>query len=280
MLEDKQRIRNGIIKRLRKAVECQDIYLDYQPQFDLGNGELIGFEALARWRDAELGIVSPELFIPIAEECGLINQLGEDLLRRACRETKRWANLAAPAIDLCVSVNLSPIQLSKADIASVVGDILEQEAFPANRLELEITERILISDPELAQQQLEKLAALGVGLALDDFGKGYSSLSYLQSLSLTRLKIDQSFIANINKPKGEAFIRAIVQLAKALDLKVIAEGIETRRQCEALVSMGCCAGQGHLFSPSVAPNQMLKLALNGDAVLRDIMAEGLLVKQA
>jgi len=270
-LEEKQRKRNGILRRLRRAIENGEIYLEYQPQFDLASGVLLGFEALARWTDEEIGVVPPSEFIQIAEEHGLINQLGEHLLRRACREAKYWVNLEAPTSPMRLSVNLSPLQLSQSDMASVVHDILEETGFPGERLELEITERVLIEDPDLAERQLKKLCALGIDIALDDFGTGYSSLSYLQSLSLARLKIDQAFIANMDKPKGEAFIRAIVQLAKALDLKVIAEGVETHTQLEALKAMHCCAGQGYLFSRAVGPAQMLSMALKGHT---SIMIDG------
>lgn len=268
-LEDRQHTRNGILKRLRSAIEKDQIFLVYQPQFDLSTGALLGFEALARWTDDVLGEVRPDQFVPIAEECGLINDLGERLLRRACLEGKHWANLTAPGSDLILSVNLSPLQLSQSDMASVVSDILRETGFPAHRLVLEVTERLLIANPAIARQQLKKLSTLGVGVALDDFGTGYSSLSYLQSLSLTCLKIDKSFIRNIDKSKGEAFIRAITQLAKALDLKVIAEGVETLEQLEALRTMNCCIGQGNLFSPGIGPSRVLSWVLEGQSKWTD-----------
>ena len=268
-LEEQQLLRNSILKRLRKAIDSHEIHLAYQPQFSLCNGELIGFEALARWDDAELGPVPPDLFIPIAEECGLISDLGEHMLRLACTEAKHWVNLADPKRDIRLSVNLSPLQLSRSDIVSVISGILEETGFPANRLELEITERILIADPDQAQQKLHHLAALGIEVALDDFGKGYSSLSYLQSLSLTRLKIDKAFIANVEEPEGAAFVRAIIQLADALNLPVVAEGIETEDQHDILLEMNCAAAQGFLFSPAVAPQAILKLLLAGRVTPQD-----------
>ena len=193
----------------------------------------------------------------------MINDLGEQLLRRVCREGKHWVNLANPASDLKVAVNLSPLQIGRPDFVAMVENILEETGFPAHRLELEITERVFINDPASAGEKLRALVDIGVGIALDDFGKGYSSMSHLQALSLTRLKIDRGFIADIETQKGAAFVRAIIQLAKALELEVIAEGVETKSQLDALKRMDCCVAQGHLFSPSVKPNQMLGIALNG-----------------
>ena len=273
-LEEQQMIRNRILKRLRSAIGRDEIYLEYQPQFKLSDGSLLGFEALARWDDAELGSVSPNLFIPIAEEFGLIADLGERLLRRACSEAKHWVNLAKPDNDIRLSVNLSPLQLNRPDIVSVINDILEETGFPANRLELEITERVLIADPDLAQRTLQQLSGFGIGVALDDFGKGYSSLSYLQSLSLTQLKIDQTFIANIEQPEGAAFVKAIIQLADALNLPVIAEGVETEGQRDVLLAMNCAGAQGVLFSPSVAPQTLLKPLLTGCASLEACRSVG------
>ena len=262
-LEEGARTRNMVLKRLRGAIRDEEIYLEYQPQYKLGTGELIGFEALARWTDQELGRIGPDTFISIAEECGLINDLGEQLLRRVCLEGKHWVNLANLAHDVKVAVNLSPLQIGRPDFVSMVQSILKETDFPAHRLELEITERVFIDDPVSAGKKLSALVDLGVGIALDDFGKGYSSMAHLQALSLTRLKIDRGFIADIETPKGAAFVRAIVQLAKTLELEVIAEGVETRSQLDVLMKMDCCAAQGYLFSPSVMPNQMLSIALNG-----------------
>ena len=261
-LEAELRARNVVLKRLRGAIREQAIYLEYQPQYSMRTGELVGFEALARWVDKKLGRVGPDIFIPVAEESGLINDLGEQLLRRVCLEGKHWVNLANPASDLKVSVNLSPLQIGRPDFVAMVENILEETGFPAHRLELEITERVFINDPASAGEKLRALVDIGVGIALDDFGKGYSSMSHLQALSLTRLKIDRGFIADIETQKGAAFVRAIIQLAKALELEVIAEGVETRSQLEALKRMDCCVAQGFLFSPGVTPDQMLSVALN------------------
>ncbi|MEO0956824.1 MAG: EAL domain-containing protein [Pseudomonadota bacterium] len=191
-LERQQQTRSNILRRLRIAIAEDQIHLHYQPQYRLADGLLTGFEALARWDDEELGAVSPDEFIPIAEECGLIAALGENVLRRACKEARHWALLSDPANDIRLSINLSPLQLSRSDIVATIQTVLEETGFPASRLELEITERILISDRTVAEHKLKALSELGIGIALDDFGKGYASLSYLQSLSLTRLKIDRS----------------------------------------------------------------------------------------
>ena len=260
-LEEKQLIRSRVLKRLRHAIETDKIYINYQPQYALTDGRIVGVEALARWNDPDIGQIPPDQFIPIAEEYGLICKLGEHVIRRACREAKYWIDLANPGSELRLSIKLSPLQLSKPDIVSVIGNILDEVGFPADRLELEITERVLIADPTQAQRKLQQLAEMGVKIALDDFGKGYSSLSYLRSLPLSRLKIDQSYTANIEKPKGAAFIRAIIQLATALNLDVIAEGVETERQRDLLLAMECPSAQGYLYSEAVDPQRMLKLFL-------------------
>lgn len=260
-LEEKQLVRNRILKRLRDAIATDKIYIDYQPQYALNNGRIVGVEALARWNDPDIGQVPPDQFIPIAEEYGLICELGEHVIRRACREAKYWINLADPGGAPKLSINLSPLQLNKPDIVSVIGNILDEIGFPADRLELEITERVLIADPDQARRKLRQLSAMGISIALDDFGKGYSSLSYLQSLSLTRLKIDRTYTANIEQEEGAAFIRAIIQLATALKLGVIAEGVETERQRDLLLAMECPSAQGYLYSEAVDPQRMLQLLL-------------------
>lgn len=242
---------------LRQALDRGDIFAHYQPQYCLKSGNLIGFEALSRWKDAVLGIVSPEKFVAIAEDCGLIGELGEQVLRRACLEALEWPALSGEA-PLRLSVNVSALQLKRANFVSSIKAILAETGFPPERLELEITESVLIADPEKAMITLNQLAAMGIAIAMDDFGKGYSSLSYLQSFSLARLKIDRSFITNLNQPNGAPIINAIITLAKAMNLTVVAEGVETEGQRQALRDLGCDYAQGYLYAPGLSGKDTLK----------------------
>ena len=242
---------------LRHALDRGDIFAHYQPQYCLKSGDLIGFEALSRWKDDVLGIVSPEKFVAIAEDCGLIGELGEQVLRRACIEALEWPSISEDT-PLHLSVNVSALQLKRANFVSSIEAILAETGFPAERLELEITESVLIADPEKAMVTLNQLAAMGIAIAMDDFGKGYSSLSYLQSFSLTRLKIDRSFISNLNQPNGAPIINAIITLAKAMNLTVVAEGVETEAQRQALRDLGCDYAQGYLYAPGLAAKDTLK----------------------
>ena len=264
-MEEAQDRRLTLQQRLRAAVEQEDIYLGYQPQFCLQTNCLMGFEALARWNDAELGVVDPETFIQIAEDCGLIEQLGEQLLRHACVQALDWPKLEGASAPLKVSVNISTLQLKADNIVQTVSDILCETGFPANRLELEVTESVLIANPKEVARKLNDLATLGVDIAMDDFGKGYSSLSYLQHFALSRLKIDRSFVANLAEPNGKPIVSAIIRLAQAMDLNVVAEGVETDAQRRALKSMGCDYAQGYFYAPSLCPADALKLIVTSAA---------------
>ena len=252
----------NIQNRLRAAISQGDIHLQYQPQICMKTGRLFGFEALARWQDDILGLVMPSEFIPIAEDCGLIVELGENILRRACTEAMDWPTLNDGAHALRVSVNISSLQLSRSNIVQRIKSILDETGLPPARLELEITESVLITDPEKAVRTLNEISALGVAIAMDDFGKGYSSLTYLRNFSLTRLKIDSSFIASLHEPNGPQIVEAIIQLARAMNLEVVAEGIETEAQRETLCALGCHFGQGYLFSDSLSQNNILAFALD------------------
>lgn len=246
---------------LRAALTRGDIFVEYQPQFRLSDGTLSGFEALARWHDEALGLVSPDKFVPIAEECGLIIELGEQVLRQACEQALTWARLKPRATPLKLSVNVSTIQLNALNIVQRIKAILDETGFPANRLELEITESVLITNPEKTMATLDQLAGLGITIAMDDFGKGYSSLSYLQNFSLARLKIDRSFISRLHHPNGTSIVRSIIQLAKAMDLSVVAEGVETEIQYQTLRQLGCDYGQGFLYAPSLQTDGVKELIL-------------------
>jgi diguanylate cyclase (GGDEF)-like protein len=229
---------------LRLAAGRDEITLHYQPQAATG-GEIIGFEALARWTHPIRGAIPPSVFIPLAEESGLIVALGEWLLREACRQGASWKR------PLPVAVNLSPAQFRGDDLARLVHTILLETGLPPQRLELEITESVLIDDFSRAVSILRRLKSLGVRIALDDFGTGYSSLSYLQSFPFDKIKIDRTFIANLeHNPQSAAIIRGVIGLARGLDLPVVAEGVETRTQLQFLARAGCDMVQGfHIGQP-------------------------------
>ncbi len=242
--------RIAVVDRLKLAVRTGKVTLYYQSQHRLSDGRLIGFEALARWIDDDLGFVGPDIFIPIAEQTGLIVDLGEQLLRRACDDAKRWYNQLGAAAPV-VSVNISPVQFARIDVAGLMANLLEETGLPPCLIEIEVTEGVLISDKSRVAKTLERLSAMGISIALDDFGTGYSSLSYLKALPLNRLKIDRSFVNDLVDDPDNPIVSTVVQLGHNLDLNVIAEGVETADQVEKLVALGCDDGQGYHYSRPV-----------------------------
>ncbi|MEP4036364.1 EAL domain-containing protein [Pseudophaeobacter sp.] len=236
-----------VIERLKRAVRNGDIEPYYQSQHVLSTGRLIGFEALARWNDETLGYVGPDVFIPIAEQTGLIVELGEQLLRRACEDATHWAK-QMPEAPPVVSVNFSPIQFARTDVTGLVSRVLHETGLPPELLEVEVTEGVLIASKEKIAATLQELSEIGVSIALDDFGTGYSSLSYLKDLPLNRLKIDQSFVRDLAQAASNPIVSTIVQLGHNLGLSVIAEGVETQGDVELLAELGCDDGQGYLYS--------------------------------
>ena len=234
---------------MRLALERGDFRLHYQPQVELGSGAVVGAEALLRWRDADLGDVSPGEFIPVAEESGFIVALGDWVLRESVRQAAAWHAAGRATV---VSVNVSALQFQQADFVERVAAVLQAAELPAALLELELTESILIRDADEALQRLRALDRLGVQLAIDDFGTGYSSLGYLKRFPIRKLKIDRSFIKGLPGDESDAGIaRAVVQLARSLRLRVIAEGVETAAQREFLRRAGCDEFQGFLFAPAL-----------------------------
>jgi diguanylate cyclase (GGDEF)-like protein/PAS domain S-box-containing protein len=231
---------------LRRSIEKNEIFLNYQPQVEIDSGRLIGVEALVRWDNPELGLVPPVRFIPLAEDTGFINQLGKWVLFESCRQMIRWqeAGLYVPKI----AVNLSVKQFERGSIVSMVAAILEETGLAPHRLQLEVTESVIMNTGD-ALVFINDLHAIGVGLAIDDFGTGYSSLAYLKQLPVQTLKIDRSFIKDISTDvNDEAIAIAIIQLGKSLNLSVIAEGVETEDQAAFLLRHGCKLAQGYFYS--------------------------------
>jgi diguanylate cyclase (GGDEF)-like protein len=230
---------------LRQAMSNGGLEVYYQPCVSLQENNISGCEALLRWRHSERGLVSPAEFIPIAEETGLINQIGEWVLTTACAEAATWPD------DIKIAVNVSPVQFRSGTLALKIVAALADSGLAASRLELEITEAVLIRDDEAALAILHQLRAIGVRIALDDFGTGYSSLSYLQRFPFDKIKIDRCFVNDIEEPDGSSsIIQAVVNIAAARHMTTTAEGVETLQQRELLRALGCSEMQGYLFSPA------------------------------
>ena len=241
---------------LRRSIEKNEIFLNYQPQVEMGSGRLIGVEALVRWQNPELGLVPPGRFIDVAEDTGFINQLGKWVLEQACHQMVCWerAGLVVPKM----AVNLSVRQFERGSIVGMVADILRVTGLAPERLQLEVTESLIMNTADV-MAFVNDLHALGVGLAIDDFGTGYSSLAYLQQLPVQTLKIDRSFIKDIATDSNDGAITiAIIQLAKSLHLSVIAEGVETEQQAAFLQRHGCHQAQGFYFARPGLPDELLQ----------------------
>ncbi|MFP3393113.1 EAL domain-containing protein [Brevibacillus sp. SIMBA_040] len=234
---------------LRKAIEQEQFQIYYQPKMDISTGTLTGMEALVRWVHPELGIISPNRFIPIAEESGMIVPLGEWILKEACKQNKMWHN---QGYELKVSVNLSARQIYQKDLLEVIKATLDETQLEPEWLELEITESIFVKMDE-ATVVLQQIREIGIHISIDDFGTGYSSFSYIKSLPVDTIKIDASFIRDVHhNQESQAIVKAIVTIADSLNMKVVAEGIELSDQLEALQQNGCGHGQGYLFSRPLA----------------------------
>ena len=244
--------------RLRRAIELNELRVYFQPQMDIFTNRIIGAEALVRWQDPNCGLIAPINFIPVAEETGLIKQLGEWVLFETCRQGNEWLQKGLPAINL--AVNISPVQFRYSNILESVVNALDKTGFPASHLELELTESALMTHESEAAEILNQLRQLGVRLAIDDFGTGYSSLAYLKRFPLDVLKIDKSFVDDIPHKKDDMEIAAtIVAMAHTLRLKVMAEGVETEEQLAFLKSQGCDCYQGYLMSQPVPAAQFEQL---------------------
>jgi predicted signal transduction protein with EAL and GGDEF domain len=228
---------------LRKALAVGEFELHYQPVVNLEKNRIAGFEALLRWNHPTRGRVPPDEFIPLAEETGLIVPIGEWVIRQACSEARTWPS------DLHVAVNVSPVQFRGKNLVPAVVNALASAQFPADRLELEITEAVLLQNNEATLALLHQLRSLGVRISMDDFGTGYSSLSYLRSFPFDKIKIDQSFIRDLaNNPDSIAIIRAVTGLGQSFGMETTAEGVETQAQLDQMRAEGCTEAQGYLFS--------------------------------
>lgn len=251
--------------QLGRALERGEFVLYYQPKFRLDTGAIIGMEALVRWNNPGRGLVYPSEFIPIAEETGLIRPLGRWVLEQACLQANLWNQHFKGEFPMVMSVNLSARQLQQVDLVNQVANILAQTSLPANLLQLEITESVVMEDAELNTATLNQLKQLGVQLAIDDFGTGYSSLSYLKRFPVDCLKIDRSFVMGLDQDPAQeciAIVQAVVSLSEALKVEVIAEGVETEQQAEQLLALGCNFGQGYYYSKPLSAEQVEQLLRN------------------
>ncbi|ODA66013.1 Phytochrome-like protein cph2 [Methyloligella halotolerans] len=242
--------RRMVEHELRLAIGRDEFDLLYQPQFSLETEEACGTEALIRWHHPVHGKIAPAHFISVAEETGLIVPLGEWVLRRACSDAVKWEK------PLTVAVNLSPAQFRDGDIVQTVASVLKDTGLPPERLELEITENLLINDTEEVLQKLKTFRKLGVAVAMDDFGTGFSSLSYLARFPFSKIKIDRHFIQTMTKdPAVKAIVRTIIALGKSLDITITAEGVETVEQARMLREFGCPEVQGFLYSQPISAEE-------------------------
>lgn len=245
---------------MHRALENGEFSVYYQPQVNANTGELTGCEALIRWNHPELGMISPLKFIPVAETNGLIIPIGRWVLHTACKQNKLWQESGYKHI--CVSVNLSAVQLIQEDFIDMVSSVLEETGLPPEYLELEITESVAVKNPERITWIIEKLKKMGIRIALDDFGTGYSSLNYLKNFAITTLKIDKSFICDMNEnPKNAAIVSTILAMGHNLVLMVTAEGVETKEQYELLKEKGCNIIQGYYFGKPIPFHEFEKLWL-------------------
>ena len=272
-MDQQIRDRRVLHQDLSMAIKNGEMSLYYQPQAAAGatvaESEVIGFEALARWLHPVRGFVSPGDFIPIAEESGLIVEMGEWLLREACREAASWA---AP---LQIAVNLSPAQFTHGDLVSLVHSILLETGLAPGRLELEITEGVLIEDFDRGLALLRRLKALGVRISMDDFGSGYSSLSYLQAFPFDKIKIDRAFVMNLGRnPQSAAIVRAVIHLGHGLEMSIVAEGVETQQQLGFLSEEGCDAVQGYLIGRPAPIGQFAALVGGTSNVMEPVRMTG------
>ncbi|MDT2022289.1 EAL domain-containing protein [Methylocella sp. CPCC 101449] len=258
-MDETARARRALADDLHKAIKTGQLSLHYQVQTSIPTGQILGFEALARWKHPKRGDISPAEFIPIAEDNGLILQIGEWVLRTACTQAATWAQ------PYKIAVNISPAQFTHADLPKLVADVLAETGLAPDRLELELTESTIFADKERALRMLHQIKALGVAMALDDFGTGYSSLDTLRTFTFDKIKLDRSFVSEVeSSPQARAIVRAVMALGKSLDISVLAEGIETDGQLALLSNEGCDEAQGYLLG---RPAPLADLVAKGQLTL-------------
>jgi diguanylate cyclase len=256
--------RQSLEESLRPALERGEFLLHYQPKVNLATGRITGVEALIRWHHPDRGLVAPSQFVAIAEDCGLIIEIGRWVLREACRQSRAWQD--AGFARLTMAVNVSAVEFRTKGFVDCVREILSETGLEARYLELELTERVLMEDVDSTAFVLAELKLMGIHLAVDDFGTGYSSLSYLREFPIDVLKIDQSFVQQITADTEDStIVTAIISMGKSLKRMVVAEGIETQEQRAYLQSEGCAEGQGYLFSPPLPADAFARLLQTGVA---------------
>jgi EAL domain-containing protein (putative c-di-GMP-specific phosphodiesterase class I) len=250
---------------LRRGIQRDELLLHYQPQVDVQTGRIVGLEALVRWKHPVRGMVLPAQFIPIAEQTGLIGELGEWVLRRACLDLQRLERMGIDGVR--VGVNVSPQQFADRDIVSTLHTVLTDTGITPHLLDVEITESTLINDPERVIEYLQQMKSLGIHISLDDFGTGFSSLSYLKRFPADTLKVDRSFVIELaENPKDEAIAMAVVTLAHSMGMTVLAEGVEEMGQYAVLRRLNCDVVQGYLFSAAMSFEDVVE-HLRSDTVL-------------
>jgi EAL domain-containing protein (putative c-di-GMP-specific phosphodiesterase class I) len=243
---------------LHNAVSHNEFKQLYQPQYLLANNSLVGCETLIRWLHPSLGVVTPNHFIPMAEQNGVIKEIDSWMLQTACRQGRVWLNRNLPLER--ISVNMTGLQIQRDSFAESIYAILEQENFPKQHLEIEVTESFLMQKPDAGIKQLQQLYEDGISIAIDDFGTGYSSLSYLKILPVNKIKLDRAFIMDIDQDKdSRAIVKAMIDLAKSLDKTIIAEGVESIEQAHLLNELGCEQAQGYYFESPTEVGRMTEL---------------------
>jgi EAL domain-containing protein (putative c-di-GMP-specific phosphodiesterase class I) len=273
-------VRRLLVERsMRRALKQNEFVLYYQPQIDLDSGAMTGTEALIRWLDPELGLIAPEQFVPIAEDCGLIIPIGRWVLREACRQVKAWLDSGLSAVP--VAVNVSATEFRHSNFVENVALILKETGLPPRYLELELTEGIIMHEVKASTSVLEALKAMGVKLAIDDFGTGYSSLSYLKRFPIDTLKIDQSFLRDIaTNTDGATIVGAVIGMGRNLKQRVIAEGVETPEQLAFLRARKCAEGQGFLFNHPLSAEGFARLIVAVDRQAPRTVREPAIVRRA
>jgi predicted signal transduction protein with EAL and GGDEF domain len=256
---------------LSRAIGTDQLYVEYQPLIELTSGHLTGLEALLRWQHPERGLVSPLIFIPIAEHCGLIETVGAEVLKLVCRQLRDWQRASVPVVP--VAINVSPTQFERGTLVDMLLATTSEYQVAPNLLQVEITETALMKGTGQAEVTLQRLRQLGVKVLIDDFGIGFSSLNHLKNLAIDGLKVDRSFVQDmIEDERDAAIVAAIIDIAKNLNIDVVAEGVESLRHVEHLLGLGCRGGQGHfLHEPVIAEHcsaLLHRAASDGSVVLR------------